>query len=76
MVKRLGKMKEERSSDSELSFAAERSSEGLGTGKNIFITAVGRDATELKDFGEDLSSCPSAKGQIYGDMMAAAKTLS
>ena len=53
-------MKEERSSDSELSFAAERSPEGSGTAKNVFITAAGRDATELKD---------------YRDVMAAAKTV-
>ena len=75
-VKRLGKMKEERSSDSELSFIAECSLEGSGTAKNVFITAVGRDATELKDFREDLSSFPSAKDQICRDTMAAAKTLS
>lgn len=75
-VKRFSKMKEERSSDSELSFAAEHSPEGSGTAKNVLITAVGEDANELKDFREDLSSFPSAKDQTYRDVTAAAKTLS
>lgn len=74
--KRLGKMKKERSSDSELSFAAECSPGGSGTAKNVFIPAVGRGATKLKDFWEELSPFPSAKDQIYRDVMAAAKTLS
>lgn len=62
-VKRCSKMKQERSSDSELSFAAEHSPEGSRTPKNVLITAVGRDANELRDFREDLSSFPSAKDQ-------------
>lgn len=55
-------MKQERD-NSELSFAAERSPEGSRTAKNVLITAVGRDANELRDFREDLSSFPSAKDQ-------------
>lgn len=67
-------MKEKRS-ESGWSFIAEHSPEGSGTAKNVSISAGGRDATELKDFREDLSSLPSAEDQICRDVMAAAKAL-
>lgn len=65
--------KKEGTADPELSFVP--STKGSGSARNVFITAVVRDTTELKDFGEDLSPFPSAEDHIYRVVMAAEKTL-
>lgn len=61
---RLGKKEEERKTDSELSSISYP--EGSGRARNILTVAIGRDATELKDFRETWLHVPQLKTSSTG----------